>query len=194
MITWESLPIEIKLAMFLNQALQGNPHSKEPFKQYIKACGYAGGFYWEDSIEGEDFWIQVLEKGNLNYFYTEYPKSKVVVKAEGKEDSQEKIKTFEDSIAELRYVISKFAEKHFPSSTIKLDKESGKRYLSALKEYPSGGIMMSEKDMQKAGEHVLSPLPKNKTDLKVCVKSEIKKSKKRLKALKNALKILNETT
>lgn len=78
-MTWTELPIEIKLAMFLNQTLQGNAHNKEPFEKKIEADKDEGGFYWESSIEGEDFWIEILEYGNISHFYTKYPKIQVEI-------------------------------------------------------------------------------------------------------------------
>ena len=76
---WIQLPIEIKLAMFLNQALQGNPHSKDPFVEYIGSNKDNGGFDWDLSIEGNLFWDTILYEDNIDHFYTRYPKIQVEV-------------------------------------------------------------------------------------------------------------------
>ena len=76
---WIQLPIEIKLAMFLNQSLQGNPHSKEPFLECIGSNKDNGGFDWNLSIEGTLFWDTILYEDNIDHFYTRYPKIQVEV-------------------------------------------------------------------------------------------------------------------
>ena len=72
---WIQLPIEIKLAMFLNQSLQGNPHSNEPFVECIGSNKDKGGFDWDLSIEGNVFWSAILYEDNIDHFYTRYPKN-----------------------------------------------------------------------------------------------------------------------
>ncbi len=79
---WIQLPIEIKLAMFLNQSLQGNPHSKDPFVEYIGANKDNGGFDWCFSIEGTLFWDTILYEDNIDHFYTRYPKIQGEAEAE----------------------------------------------------------------------------------------------------------------
>ena len=74
MITWKELPVEIQDKMLEHQVAQGNKRDFKVFINNIASNIRKGGFYWTDSVEGEDFWIEIINDENISHFYTLYPK------------------------------------------------------------------------------------------------------------------------
>lgn len=48
--------------------------SLEPFIYTIYSFETSGGFSWEESVEGYDFWQDILQREDLNTFYERYPR------------------------------------------------------------------------------------------------------------------------
>ena len=74
MIQFKDLPVEIRKRMLDEQERQGNPRNAEVFKERVIADDRGGGFAWEDSEEGLDFWEKIILDGNFAVFYEKYPK------------------------------------------------------------------------------------------------------------------------
>jgi len=74
MITWDELPAEIQKKMYERQIEQGNKNYGSVFRKQLEAGELLGGFDWCKTNEGGDFWYEVLTKGNIDHFYTVYPK------------------------------------------------------------------------------------------------------------------------
>src|SRR5690554_1489884 len=74
MIQFKNLPVEIQEKMLDEQERQGNPRNAEVFEKNTKAGAIVGGFYWTDSVEGHDFWEEILLDDNFDLFYEKYPK------------------------------------------------------------------------------------------------------------------------
>lgn len=79
-MTWNKLPIEIKQEILNQQKLQQGYIDENIFISSIGAGRSGGGFTWEESEQGEDFWYEILEDNNIDKFYELYPK--VIVKKE----------------------------------------------------------------------------------------------------------------
>jgi hypothetical protein len=73
---WYNLPECIKRVLFAEQVAQGNPANEAPFIMDIYANRSEGGFDWDKSSHPNDgsFWSEVLIDGNIDLFYTKYPK------------------------------------------------------------------------------------------------------------------------
>lgn len=68
----KGFPIEVVQKMLEKQLAQGNKQNIEIFQIYI----FAGekGFFWEQTEEGIDFWIEVISCNNFDLFFQKYPK------------------------------------------------------------------------------------------------------------------------
>ena len=75
MTKFKDLPIEIQQRMLDEQEKQGNPRNANVFERDITAVLSEGGFFWGGSMEGFDFWEEIILKGNLAIFYEKYPKA-----------------------------------------------------------------------------------------------------------------------
>ena len=65
-------PIEIIRAMIREQLIQGNASDVSVF-QSCKSCGVLrGGFDWNATSQGVDFWDRVIGKEDFDYFFKEY--------------------------------------------------------------------------------------------------------------------------
>jgi hypothetical protein len=73
-------PKEIIARMLECQEEQWNKRDVTVFEKNILAFLRVGGFYWEKTKEGYDFWYDVISNKNFNLFFEKYPK---------KEDNQE---------------------------------------------------------------------------------------------------------
>lgn len=69
-----SLPIEVIKEMITEQIRQGNEPNISIFQESRASCKSQGGFSWEESKEGFEFWDEVLENENFNFFFTRYKK------------------------------------------------------------------------------------------------------------------------
>ena len=75
MLEFKDLPEEIQERMLDEQVRQGNEKSEEVFEVDITSARPDGGFTWSYSLEGHDFWNEIIIKGNFEAFYEKYPKT-----------------------------------------------------------------------------------------------------------------------
>ena len=75
MTKFKDLPVEIQEKMLDEQVRQGNKRDAEVFEINIWANHRLGGFTWNESVEGYDFWEEIIQHRNLAVFYKKYPKS-----------------------------------------------------------------------------------------------------------------------
>ena len=71
---FNELPAEIQERMLQEQERQGNPRNAKVFEEDIEAGVLRGGFTWEKSVEGLDFWLGIILYGDFTAFYERYPK------------------------------------------------------------------------------------------------------------------------
>lgn len=69
----ENLHIEIVKRMLYEQMLQDNEIDIEVFIDSADADLTDGGFDWDETDAGYEFWDEVLCKGNHHLFYLKYP-------------------------------------------------------------------------------------------------------------------------
>ena len=74
MIPFKDLPVEIQQRMLDEQERQGNKRDAEVFEIKTSAAPREGGFSWDGSVEGYDFWYEIIHDGNFAVFYGKYPK------------------------------------------------------------------------------------------------------------------------
>lgn len=74
MIEFKDLPEEIQERMLDEQVRQGSPRNAEVFEEETAAGANEGGFTWGLSVEGCDFWDEIINNGNFAVFYEKYPK------------------------------------------------------------------------------------------------------------------------
>ena len=77
-IKWCDLPEEIKLKMLEYQVEQGNKFSENVFIHDIMTSKRGNGFTWTDTEEGHIFWRKIVKEGQINHFYTVYPRKDMV--------------------------------------------------------------------------------------------------------------------
>lgn len=68
-------PLTVVQKMIEHQVMQGNPANVKVFQADPTAERSEGGFVWEDSPEGWDFWDKVIEGMEFNVFFERYPES-----------------------------------------------------------------------------------------------------------------------
>ncbi len=75
-------PIEIVDKMIERQVEQGNNSNYVVFQ--VNACNNKrnGGFNWEDTVEGESFWYEVIGKKRFDLFFEKYPHYKETIISE----------------------------------------------------------------------------------------------------------------
>ena len=72
----EGFPVGVVVRMMEEQEAQGNePDVKalQKGKDYLKI---RGGFDWDETSAGWDFWYKVISLNNFNLFFKEYPEYK----------------------------------------------------------------------------------------------------------------------
>lgn len=69
-------PPEIIELMLIRQQEQGNPKNIKPFLETISRDKSMKGFSWGKTIEGFEFWCDVLKGKNFKTFYDLYPKKR----------------------------------------------------------------------------------------------------------------------
>ena len=69
MIKFKDLPVEIQEKMLDEQERQGNPRNAKEFEEDVTE-----GFSWDRSVEGFDFWEEIIRNGNFAVYYEKYPK------------------------------------------------------------------------------------------------------------------------
>lgn len=71
----KGFPMEIVERMLKYQVEQGNPRDVSIFEENRYADGEHGGFFWDSTSEGSDFWIIVLNDEKFDTFFKKYPKT-----------------------------------------------------------------------------------------------------------------------
>ena len=94
MITWNDLPLEIQNRMLEHQEKQGYLKNPDVFKKETGAGLTKKGFVWGHTIEGHDFWFDILHHGKFNIFYKIYPKKDVSEKID---EVLNKLKKYEET-------------------------------------------------------------------------------------------------
>ena len=88
-------PLAIVQKMIERQVMQGNPANVKVFQADTTAEQLDGGFEWEDSPEGWDFWNDVIVNMEFNVFFQRYPESNRVYIVSDRENGENVIKTLE---------------------------------------------------------------------------------------------------
>ena len=70
----KDFPIEVVEKMLQNQYKQVNKKDISIFQEYRCHDIQNGGFRWEDTIEGHQFWRHVISDKNFDVFFEKYPK------------------------------------------------------------------------------------------------------------------------
>lgn len=70
----ENFPIEVVEKMIEEQVKQGNCPNVEVFQNGITTDAHNGGFHWENTEDGYDFWEDVIDNDNFDVFFAKYPK------------------------------------------------------------------------------------------------------------------------
>lgn len=78
---WKELPIEIQNLILERQYEQVGIRNARIFKDNICAGAESDGFTWEHTIEGHDFWEDILDSyhGKVDGFYEKYPETSIQV-------------------------------------------------------------------------------------------------------------------
>jgi hypothetical protein len=93
----ENFPIEVVEKMLQNQYKQVNKIDITVFQKYKRSDIQSGGFRWEDTIEGHNFWNDVIYYKKFDVFFERYPKLPKNVYIHGdKNNCQEIIKELEN--------------------------------------------------------------------------------------------------
>lgn len=71
----KGFPKEIVDKMLEYQVKQGNEKDVSVFENILDADRYFGGFTWRDTIEGSNWWSEVIDNKNFNMFFNKYPKT-----------------------------------------------------------------------------------------------------------------------
>lgn len=66
-------PIDVVEKMIERQVEQGEKADVKVFQHSRTANASGGGFSWKDSIEGWEFWAEVIMKQNFDVFFAKYP-------------------------------------------------------------------------------------------------------------------------
>lgn len=91
-------PIEVVEKMVKYQIDAGNPADVKVFQRDTNAATVAGGFCWDETDEGYDFWTNVIGKKYFDLFFEKYPKltDKVYIKQDGTIDYAVIVDTLEN--------------------------------------------------------------------------------------------------
>lgn len=92
-------PLAVVQKMIERQVMQGNPANVKVFQADTTAEQLDGGFEWEVSPEGWDFWDKVIAGMEFNVFFERYPESNrvyiVAASESAHENGENVIKTLE---------------------------------------------------------------------------------------------------
>ncbi len=66
-------PIEVVKMMIINQSCQGNVPSVQVFQKEDRAAVDGGGFNWDATVEGFEFWSRVIGNQQWHVFFDKYP-------------------------------------------------------------------------------------------------------------------------
>ena len=65
-------PTEIIKAMLREQLIQGNASDVKVFQSFKSRDAWHGGFDWNATSQGFDFWERVVGKEDFAYFFKKY--------------------------------------------------------------------------------------------------------------------------
>lgn len=93
----EDFPVEVVEKMLEEQIKQGNAPSLEVFFDNLIADKLQGGFTWNETEDGDEFWEAVIQNDNFDLFFEKYPKHNnlVYVVGNGNEVGEYVISTLE---------------------------------------------------------------------------------------------------
>ena len=74
---WHELPREIQEKMLERQLEQAGKMNPTIFEKHISASESSGGFDWDKTPEGGEFWDSILRFDDIDVFYALYPKSPI---------------------------------------------------------------------------------------------------------------------
>ncbi len=69
----ECFPKEVLIKMMEYQVEQGNQQDITVFERSINSSVKSGGFTWENTPEGEQWWADVINVKKFNMFFEKYP-------------------------------------------------------------------------------------------------------------------------
>lgn len=84
----EGFPIEVVRKMVEEQIRQGNKADVEVFQKLSNVDKKHGGFEWEDTEDGYEFWNNVIIYKEFDEFFGKYPKPETTVIAELKKGGE----------------------------------------------------------------------------------------------------------
>lgn len=87
----KNFPIEVVKKMLQKQKNQVNQIDISVFQDYRFTDKQNGGFSWEDTIEGYEFWEKVLRYEKFDVFFERYPKLSKNVYIHGNRDNGEEV-------------------------------------------------------------------------------------------------------
>jgi len=73
-------PTEVVEKMLERQVEQGNKRDVSVFEEDSWATTFKHGFSWENTIEGNAFWYDIISRKNFDLFFEKYPKQKQKMK------------------------------------------------------------------------------------------------------------------
>lgn len=92
----KDFPIEVVEKMIEEQVKQGNCPNVEEFQKDATIDANDGGFDWNETDDGMDFWEEVITESNFELFFEKYPKkAKLVYIVSDSEVGMDIIKTLE---------------------------------------------------------------------------------------------------
>lgn len=68
-------PEEVVNCMLYYQQKQGNERDIEVFERSVGTSGYSGGFTWDSTEEGFEFWNDVIKNRDFKIFFDKHPKT-----------------------------------------------------------------------------------------------------------------------
>lgn len=71
----EGFPVEVIEKMLERQYEQSGVVDVKVFENDKDACEECSGFHWADTVEGDNFWENVIMKRDFSEFYKRYPKA-----------------------------------------------------------------------------------------------------------------------
>lgn len=66
-------PVEVVMKMIEYQVEQGNSPNVRIFQKDKFQNNQNGGFSWNNTVDGYDFWYQVIACCDFNHFFNKYP-------------------------------------------------------------------------------------------------------------------------
>lgn len=70
----KSFPIEVVQKMLERQVEQGNKEDVSVFQEHSYVSNSYGGFDWEKTCEGTEFWNNVISNSQFGIFFNRFPK------------------------------------------------------------------------------------------------------------------------